>query len=284
MEDTQTPPTGEQVEMSPTSLSDVLASRNAAPEPAASSGSEGGEQTPAPQPSEPAASPEPATPPVAATESPPAAQAGEVKPPKWYRDHMAQVNRERAAERAELERYRSAQPPQPRPQQQRQPPSLPDPLEDPGAYAEAMQGHFRSELQMFQLQTTLSISERFARQQHGGEAFEECRAWLSTKPDIEAWAIQQPDPWTAAFTQYNREKLSEEIGDDPNAWREAERARIRAEILAEQAGNPQPPSAAPNMRPPPPVPATDARAAAPRDAAGRFTGPTPMSAILKRDR
>lgn len=218
------------------------------------------------------------------TEPTPAGQAGEEKQPRWYREHMAQVNRERAAEKAEIERLRSATP---QPQRQASQ-NLPDPLEDPAAYADALRSEYRRDLEVFQLRTTLTLSERFARQQHGSEAFEECKAWLSTKPDIEAWAIQQPDPWSAAYTQYQREQLSDEIGDDPNAWREKERQRIRDEIKAELAGEQQQaqhiPATAPQMRAAPPPPASAVRSAAPRDPGGRFTGPTPIGAALKSAR
>lgn len=270
----------------PTSLSEVLAFQNVdRHERHVEAGVGAAEETPAPeatpapalaaQPSvqaapTPAKAPEPAPTPAAATP--------EDKSPRWYREHMAKTNRELASTQAELERLRTAAPRTERPAPQ----ALPDPLEDPNAFVERIQGSFETRMQQFQLQTTLTLSERFARQQHGGESFEECKAWLSTKPDIEAWAIQQPDPWNAAFTQYNREKLSEEIGDDPNAWREKERQRIREEIQAEQAAAQQQHiPATPQMRAAPPPPASAVRSAAPRDGGGRFTGPTPLSGAIK---
>jgi len=276
MEDTQTPPAGEQEAAStaPTSLTEAL---SFAPSEAAAGfevGATGDEAVPA---ALAAAAPAEAPSAPAATTSVPAAPAGEeAKAPKWYRDHMAVVNRERAAEKAEVERLRAVQP---APTRQPEANQLPDPLEDPQAYAVALQGQFRNEFQAFQLQTTLQLSERFARQQHGTENFEECRAWLSTKPDIEAWAIQQPDPWSAAFTQYQRDRLAEEIGDDPAAYKE----RLRQEFLAEQAAAAQTQQApvAPTMRAAPPPPSSNVRSAAPRDGGGRFTGPTPLSAALR---
>lgn len=276
MEDTQTPPAGEQEAAStaPTSLTEAL---SFAPSEAAAGfevGATGDEAAPAALAT---AAPAEAPSAPAATTSAPAAPAGEeAKAPKWYRDHMAVVNRERAAEKAEVERLRAIQP---APTRQPEANQLPDPLEDPQAYAVALQGQFRNEFQAFQLQTTLQLSERFARQQHGTENFEECRAWLSTKPDIEAWAIQQPDPWSAAFTQYQRDRLAEEIGDDPAAYKE----RLRQEFLAEQAAAAQTQQApvAPTMRAAPPPPSSSVRSAAPRDGGGRFTGPTPLSAALR---
>lgn len=192
---------------------------------------------------------------------------------------MAQVNRDRAAERAEVERLRASAPqPQPRPQAPAN--NLPDPLEDPQGYADAIRDGYQREIQMHQLQTTLTVSERFAKQQHGGEAFEECRAWLSTKPDVEQWCLGQPDPWGSAFTQYQRERLSEEIGDDPKAWQEKERQRIREELQAELSAAPNP-APAPQMRSPPPPSASTVRSTASRDGQGRFAGPAPVGDVLK---
>lgn len=278
MEDTQTPPAGEQEAAftAPTSISDALSFNSV--EAAATTEPEVGATGDDAAIAAPVAVVAPAeAAPAPVTTSAPAAAAGEeAKAPKWYRDHMAAVSRERAAEKAEIERLRAAQP---APTRQPEANQLPDPLEDPQAYAVALQGQFRNEFQAFQLQTTLQLSERFARQQHGSENFEECRAWLSTKPDIEAWAIQQPDPWTAAFTQYQRERLAEEIGDDPAAYKE----RLRQEFLAEQAAAAQTQQApvAPTMRAAPPPPSSTVRSAAPRDGTGRFTGPTPLNAVLR---
>ncbi len=223
--------------------------------------------------------PQAATPPAAGAEADP---ASDPKAPKWYRDHMRKMNAEVAADRAELARLRAGGAPattttppagQPRPQ----PTPLPNPAEDPEGYHRAITGGFRSEMSRFRLETTLNLSERFARQQHGNEAFEETKAWLTTRPDLEDFFLTQPDPWGAAFSHYSREKLADEIGDDPNAWREKERQRIRDEILAEQGAAPRDPAPAPQMRAAPPAAASTARSAAPRDPqSGRFTGPAPL--------
>lgn len=230
----------------------------------------------APKPEPTAAAPAAAAPAAPAEIDP----ATDPKAPKWYRDHMAKTNRELAALRAE----RAAPAPQPAPRPAAPPAELPNPATDPQGYHDAIQRRLSNEMQQFQLITTLNMSERFARQARGAEKFEECKAWLSTKPDIEAWAIQQPDPWAAAFTQYTREQLAEEIGDDPNAWRESERQRlrdeIRAEMQADQGGQPAPARQPPQMRAAPPAPASTARAAAPRDESGRFA-PAPLNGVFK---
>jgi hypothetical protein len=198
------------------------------------------------------------------------------KLPKWARESIKEKN-------AELERARNAPMPAPQPRPAAPQAEMPNPAEDPQGYHDAVSRDFNARMQRFEMVQTLRLSERFAVQQHGTEKFEDCRAWLSTKPDIEAWALQQPDPWGAAFTQYTREQLAEEIGDDPNAWREKERQRLREEILAEQAERDQhiPARAqAPQMRSAPPAPASTARSAAPRDDSGRFA-PAPLTSLTK---
>lgn len=245
--------------------------------------------TPAPVPAKTSAQPAP----TAATPAP--APAGEAAPPaadekqpKWYREHMAKTNRELAATRAENERLRSGRQPPPQQRQDQPSPEFPDPVDDPTGYHNAVMSTFERRQQAFELQQTLKSSERWARREHGSEAFEETQAWLSTKPELADWCVMQPDPWGAAFSHYQKEKLAEEIGDDPNAWREQERQRIRAELEAElSAGREERHTPARSMTPnraPPPAPASTVRNAGglERDGRGKFTGPTPMSAALRR--
>lgn len=239
------------------------------------------QETAAP-PAEPGAQPAPTAATTPAPQAPASTAPEAPKEPKWYREHMAKVNRERAAERAELERLRSG--PQTQPQQRPQQPSaIPDPVDDPQGYHEYVVGQVRAEQSRFQLETKLNLSERFAVQQHGRESFEECQAWLSTKPELADWCVMQADPWGAAFAQYQRERIAEEIGDDPKAYEQRLREKIMAELQAAQGA---PPSTSPASmtatRATPPAPASMARSAGTaRDANGRFA-PTPLSAALQR--
>jgi hypothetical protein len=236
----------------------------------------------------PAAPAAPAAPVAAAPAAPAATPApaapdpvDDPKSPRWFREEMRRQRDANARLSRELQQRNDNPPPQPRPAAPQA--ELPNPAEDPQGYHDAVSRDFNARMQRFELVQTLRLSERFAVQQHGTEKFEDCRAWLSTKPDIEAWALQQPDPWGAAFTQYTREQLAEEIGDDPNAWREKERQRLREEILAEQAERDQhiPARAqAPQMRSAPPAAASTARSAAPRDDSGRFA-PAPLTSLTK---
>lgn len=214
----------------------------------------GNQSAPAPQVEQPIAEAAPA----------PEAAAPEVKPetkpeaeqPFWYRKRLKEIEqRAKAAEQRaqQLEAERSA------PQAQQ-----PDFSSNPVGYIE-----------MQRVLDRVERSEDAFIDKHGEQEFENVKEWLSTRPDIEAWAVQQRRPWAAAHQQYQREKLSAEIGDDPNAWREAERERLRAEILAEMPSAPMAPP-----RPNIPAPASGQRSAAPRNSVGQFTGPTPLGEII----
>lgn len=180
--------------------------------------------------------------------------APEAKPehpegPFWYRKAIEKERKRAQALERELETTRS-----------QQPQAQPQTFDDPQAYFD----HVRTV-------DRLERSEDRFIDKRGEQELEEVKEWLKTRPDIERWAIPQRDPWGAAYQQYQREKLSAEIGDDPNAWREQERERLRAELLAEATGQGAAPAAmsAPRL----PQSAASARSATPppRDQAGQFS-------------
>lgn len=279
-------PAAESAETGATSVAEILSTRNAEPKtPAAEAAPQTAEAPPAPEPSAQPA-PKAETPPApAAAASPEPTPDPSKQGPKWYRDHMAKVNREAAALRQENERLRTSAPQPQRQQHEQRGPAIPDPIEDPQGYHEAITGHFNRQLADFQLQTTLTLSERFARSQHGNETFEETRAWLTTRPDLEDYFTRQPDPWGAAISHFTRERLAEEIGDDPSAYRAKIEAEIRAKVEAEfqerqGASGMTAQTQQQQHRAAPPAPASTARSAAPRDPSGRFTGPAPLGDIF----
>lgn len=202
-----------------------------------------------------APAPEAATPATAPAVTPEAKP--EAEQPFWYRKQIEKERKERQRLERELEQARQSAP-------QAQ---LPDPRQDPVSY-------FETQRVMDRLERS---EDRFV-DKHGEQELDSVKDWLTTRPDIEAWAIQQRHPWAAAHQQYQREKLSAEIGDDPNAWREQERARLREELQAEFAASP--PMAQP--RPHIPAPASGQRSAAPRNSTGQFTGPTPLGDIIAK--
>ncbi len=268
-------------------FADVLAERHQA-QPAHEPHREVGESAEEPDPAPAAAAPAAPAAPAAAAAAPvapaaaPAAPAAETPPvdpatkpeneqPFWYRKEIKREREARQAAERQLAQLRGGPPPN------AAAPAGPsdEDLDRPLTRRELMMEQERSALI-----GRLERSEDRLVDKHGEDTFESVREWLATRPDIEEWALKQRDPWAAAHSQFNKERLASEIGEDPNAWREAERERIRAEILAEQTpGGPRPPqapAAAPQMRSAPPAPASQARSAAPRDESGRFTGPAPL--------
>lgn len=208
---------------------------------------------------------------VAGADTPPKEPEAAKKPkedrgPKWYREGIERANREAADARRKAEELeRRLQQGQP------QAPQYIDPISDPQAF----QANVFEQMQRAQLAQRVEFSEMRAADKHGNDAVEETRAWLTTRPDIEQWAMGQRDPWNAAIAEFKKVKLAEEIGDDPNAWRESERERLKQELLAEMQYDPQP-----TMRPRPniPAPASASRSASPKGQ--NFTGPTPLSQII----
>lgn len=215
--------------------------------------------------------------PAAGADAVEADPASDPRSPKWFREHMKKTAREASELRAENERLRTGQQPRTAPPE-RPARVLPNPSEDPEGFANAVFAQQREEMQNYQLQTTLDLSARFLKQAHGAEAFDEVFAWLDTRQDLQPVFTQQPDPWGAAYAHYQREKLAEEIGDDPAAYRKRIEEEAIARFKASQEGGEQAPAAParPQMGRNPPPPASQVRSAAPRDPIGRFTGPAPL--------
>lgn len=196
-----------------------------------------------------------------------AAKPKEDRGPKWYREGIERANREAAEARRKAEELeRRLQQGQP------QAPQYVDPIADPQAFYQT----FEQRMQQVQLVQRLEFSEMRAADKHGPDVVDETRAWLTTRPDMEQWAMSQRDPWNAAIAEFKKIKLAEEIGDDPNAWRESERERLRRELMEEmQFSAPEP-----TMRPRTsiPAPASASRSASPRG--NQSTGPTPLGQIV----
>jgi hypothetical protein len=250
---------------------------------------------PAPAPSaQPAPKAETAAPAAATTPDP----VDDPRSPRWFREEMKRQRAENARLRAVAEGRASGPPPPPQ-QQRRREPELPDPEQDPVGHRLALYDQHRQrvqEMEREQLRTELRLEYSADRLmgQHGEDTLEEVREWLRSKaaPDganpMEAWAMAQRDPWGSAHQQMARERLADEIGSDPEAYKRRLREEWEAEQAAKESADPQHVPARTTMTPartPPPPPASTVRNALDRDDRGRFTtGPTPMSAILNRQK
>lgn len=281
MTDTTTPDAPAPEETSARSLADIIGRPNGdmhVPE----AGADLEQPAPAPAAAEPSAPPAPKVetapqaPASVAAENPDLAAKPEAQQPFWYRKEIEKERKARQAAERQLEELRGRSPaPQPRTQ-------APDPLESPDQFS----GYIEQRLETQRLVDRLERSEERLADKLGDAVVDEVREWLTTRPDLEQWAMGQRDPWKAAHQQFTKEKLAAEIGDDPNTWREQERERLRQEILAEQSRDqrhePAPrPAMNQTTRAAPPPPSSTVRSAAPRDGQGRFAGPAPLKSLLK---
>jgi hypothetical protein len=200
-----------------------------------------------------------------------------------WKQKAATAEGQNAELRRQLEAFQRGGAPQP--QQQAQPaqqPStplwrlpevpIPNPLEDPNGYAQALLYEQTRRLEVDRFNHRLDQSEEKARAKLGDEAVDQLiadfRAWPQSAKD-EVFA--EKDAYAALAKRVAAQRVQKELGDDPDAWRESERQRIRAEIEAEIGGTAPAPSATPsrvaNLAPS----LANARSSAPRSAPA-YTG------------
>lgn len=148
-----------------------------------------------------------------------------------------------------------------------------DPSVDPQGY------HART--QQVMLNERLNMSEMLMRSQIGDDkvdaAVAEFKTAAEADPTLYGKLYQQANPYGWMAKEVERMRLQREIGDDPAKWREAERARIREELAAEQPETPQPPARSAIANLPPSL--ASVRSAAPRSAP-TYSGPPSLDDIL----
>lgn len=130
--------------------------------------------------------------------------------------------------------------------------------------------------------TRLDTSEMLLRRELGDDAVnslqEEFTQAMARDPTLQARVLVQRDPYKWAHKHIESLRLQQEIGDDPAAWREKQRAAWEAEFASRGNGAaaPQPRvSPAAGMAPS----LASARSAAPRSAPA-WTGPPSLEQIL----
>jgi len=165
-----------------------------------------------------------------------------------HKERAARAEGENAELRRQLEAFqRGAPPQQQQPAQQAQQPAtplwrlpevpIPNPLEDPGGYAQALLYEQTRRLEVDRFNHRLDQSEERARAKLGDETVDKLIADFRTWPQSAKDEIfAQKDAYGALHRRSQALRVQQEMGDDPTAWREAERARIRAEIEAEFGG------------------------------------------------
>lgn len=155
---------------------------------------------------------------------------------KGERDRLAG---EKAAMLAELEAFRKASVAQPvaapaAPEPRREV-AIPNPVEDPQGYHEAIQRDI--------FNRSLNMSEVMLRQQVGDDADVDAKVAVFKKladadPSLRAELQRQAHPYKFVYDHAKKSLAMEEIGGDPGAFRAKIEAEIRAKIEAEYAGAP----------------------------------------------
>lgn len=119
----------------------------------------------------------------------------------------------------------------------------PDILDNPqGAFQ-----HYVAPLQQQFEQRIMAMSLHQARQTHGEELVNEAIAFFDKNPQLSHQFVNHPSPYDAGVEFYKRQKVLEEIGADPDAWREQERAKLKAELNQAPAAPVQPKAPPPSM-------------------------------------
>lgn len=231
-----------------------------------------------PAPSEPVAAPPPepaqaATPPEPqpASQEQAGAQAeqanGRERDPetgKFVPPGLLEERKKRQTLERELQELRAQQAQRQQPQQEQPEYSFDD---DPANYLR----HQIQTTQEAQLDTQLNISEMIARSQKGDEAVDAALSdWEEFQKANGAVAhgiwqqfMQARHPYDSLLKWHNQHKIISEIGSDPEAWRNAERERIRAELMQGQNAPAVAQTSAPSQQPPPPSLASAPSAARP---------------------
>lgn len=138
--------------------------------------------------------------------------------------------------------------------------------------------------EMQRLSDKLDISEMMAREKYPDldDKFEFFKAEVAKNPALHAEALRQKHPYDWMYKQAVKLQALSEIGDDPTAYQQSLREKLKAELLAEmgqQSAETQQPvtQAAPVL----PKSLATSRSAGPRSAP-TWTGPTALNDILKR--
>lgn len=99
----------------------------------------------------------------------------------------------------------------------------PDPLIDPKAYREHIQKQVREEMLNDRRETSLQSAHRTY-----GKEFEEAYATAQQKidPSLKSLMQNSRDPGETLIKWHREQKLLQEVGTDPNSWREKEAERL----------------------------------------------------------
>ena len=81
----------------------------------------------------------------------------------------------------------------------------------------------------------LKQSRFMAEREFGKDTVDEAYKYFDEHPQESQALLNEPSPFHAAVEHYKRQKLLQEVGSDPEAWREKERERLKKELMSESA-------------------------------------------------
>lgn len=123
----------------------------------------------------------------------------------------------------------------------------PDFYADPEAALSAAQQAAQEAAFTAALNTKLETSRFLAEKEFGAELVNEAYAFFDQNPHLSRDLIKSPSPFHEAVKTYQRQKMLQEIGDDPAAYRARIEAEARERFLAETQAQPKPTAPPPSM-------------------------------------
>lgn len=112
----------------------------------------------------------------------------------------------------------------------------PDFYADPDQRLAYERNQFQAQFTAMKLQQSRFLAER----DFGAEEVKAAYAYFDQNPQLSHQLLEHPSPFHAAVELYKRQRVVEEIGADPEAWKtkqmEAIKEQLRAELMAEQQG------------------------------------------------
>lgn len=165
----------------------------------------------------------------------------------------------------ELQADRS-QPAQPQPEPQK----TPDVFENPEAYTR----HIERAVQQAATNSQLKLSRFLAERDYGKETVEQAFAYFNDHPEQSTALLKHESPFHAAVEHFNKQKVAEEIGSDPEGWMRARKEEIRKEVEAELVAKQVKEVAG---KPAPSMANVTGTGGGPK---ANWTGPTPLNALF----
>ena len=113
--------------------------------------------------------------------------------------------------------------------------AAPDVFDDPEGFSK----HLSEAVEARATGTKLEMSRFMAEREFGKDVVDAAYEYFDQHPEQSRDLLKHPSPFHAAVEHFNRQRVTAEIGNDPDAWIKAKEAeitkRIEAELAAKQA-------------------------------------------------